>query len=62
MSAPTRPVRLLEMGDDWWPSRETLDVIVADEESGSVDTGVLDQFGEPIRRQPVRHPMGFRRC
>jgi hypothetical protein len=58
MKTPDRTPRLLDWGDDWWPSRETVDVIVADE-AGAVDTGLLDQFGQPIRRRPVRRPVGF---
>ena len=54
------PSRQIDLGDDWWPSRETIDVIVP-EEPEPVDTGLLDQFGEPIKRRPVRHPIGFRR-
>jgi hypothetical protein len=46
------------LGDDWWPGRETVEVIVPEEER-AIDTGLLDQFGGPIRRYPVRRPLGF---
>lgn len=54
-----KPTRQIDLGDDWMPGREVLDVIVP-EEYQAVDTGLLDQFGQPIKRQPVRHPVGFR--
>ena len=50
--------RQIDLGDEWWPGRRSVEVIVP-EEHAAVDTGLLDQFGQPIMRHPVRRPVGF---
>jgi len=51
-------LRQLDLGDEWWPGRESVEVIMP-EDDAAVDTGLLDQFGQPIKRHPVRRPIGF---
>lgn len=43
--------------DDWSFGRESMDVIVQDDDP--VDTGLVDQHGNKIMRLPDRAPMGF---
>ncbi len=52
MTRPTKP-RQIDLGNEWWPGRESVEVIVP-EEDAAVDTGLLDQFGQPIMRHPVQ--------
>ena len=52
--------RSIDTGDEFWAeARETIDIIVAEEEP--VETGLVDQWGKPIRRYPKRNPVGFMR-
>jgi len=47
-----------EAGDDYWPApREPFDVIVTDDTPE--DTGLVDQYGVPLRRRSPRGPLGF---
>lgn len=59
MSLP-RPVRdPPKADDDCWDvaARETMTVLIDDE--APVPTGLVDQWGTPIYRKPVRHKVGF---
>ena len=52
------PARRPKAWDDYWPeTRETLDVIVTDDDP--VETGLIDQHGNKIVRLSPRQTMGF---
>ncbi len=50
--------KTIRASEDWWAEpRERLDVIVTDE--SPINTGLVDQYENPIMRTVQRGPLGF---
>lgn len=57
VAAKPRPQAIVA-GDDWYPEpRETVEVIVEDAAPRRI--GLVDQYGVPIWRLPIRERCGF---